>query len=89
MVRVGQKAARPALRQYQICATTPLPQATLITLTSPQAMDDAIQAVKAKNSESIPLLITTTDAMGNPVPYATFRLNATPGRRATLTIINL
>ncbi|VFS83441.1 putative exported protein (RatA) [Salmonella enterica subsp. enterica] len=37
-------------------------------------MDDAIQAVKAKNSESIPLLITTTDAMGNPVPYATFSL---------------
>ncbi|EFB6990292.1 hypothetical protein HGL39_002520 [Salmonella enterica] len=66
--------------QYQICATTPLPQATLITLTSPQAMDDAIQAVKAKNSESIPLLITTTDAMGNPVPYATFSLKRDAGK---------
>ncbi|ECU9886105.1 exotoxin [Salmonella enterica subsp. enterica serovar Anatum] len=65
--------------QYQICATTPLPQATQITLTSPQAMDDAIQAVKAKNSESIPLLITTTDAMGNPVPYATFSLKRDAG----------
>ncbi|WP_404947248.1 adhesion domain-containing protein [Salmonella enterica] len=67
-------------RQYQICATTPLPQATQITLTSPQAMDDAIQAVKAKNSESIPLLITTTDAMGNPVPYATFSLKRDAGK---------
>ncbi|WP_243274213.1 hypothetical protein, partial [Salmonella enterica] len=36
--------------QYQICATTPMPQATQITLTSTQATDDAIQAVKAKNS---------------------------------------
>ncbi len=67
-------------RQYQICAATPQPLAGRITLTSPQAMDDAIQAVKAKNSESIPLLITTTDAMGNPVPYATFSLKRDAGK---------
>ncbi len=65
--------------QYQICARTPIPQATQITLTSPQAMDDSIQAVKAKNSESIPLLITTTDAMGNPVPYTAFSLKRDAG----------
>ncbi|EBY1769138.1 hypothetical protein DU102_22970 [Salmonella enterica subsp. enterica serovar Georgia] len=78
--RRSENSATSTAWQYQICATTPLPQATLITLTSPQAMDDAIQAVKAKNSESIPLLITTTDAMGNPVPYATFSLKRDAGK---------
>ncbi|WP_366538401.1 Immunoglobulin-like domain BIg-containing protein, partial [Salmonella enterica] len=29
---------------------------------------------------SIPLLITTTDAMGNPVPYATFSLKRDAGK---------
>ncbi|SUG04425.1 putative exported protein (RatA) [Salmonella enterica subsp. enterica serovar Pullorum] len=78
--RRSENSATSTAWQYQICATTPLPQATQITLTSPQAMDDAIQAVKAKNSESIPLLITTTDAMGNPVPYATFSLKRDAGK---------
>ncbi|WP_254889218.1 adhesion domain-containing protein, partial [Salmonella enterica] len=50
--RRSENSATSTAWQYQICATTPLPQATQITLTSPQAMDDAIQAVKAKNSES-------------------------------------
>ncbi|EEC0957166.1 hypothetical protein VB82_004585, partial [Salmonella enterica subsp. enterica] len=66
-------------RQYQICATTPKTQATQITLTSTLATDDTIQAVKAKNSESIPLLVTTTDAAGNPVPYTTFSLKRDAG----------
>lgn len=66
-------------RQYQICATTLKTQATQITLTSTLATDDAIQAVKAKNSESIPLLVTTTDAAGNPVPYTTFSLKRDAG----------
>ncbi|EGG5282599.1 exotoxin [Salmonella enterica] len=78
--RRSENSSSSSVWQYQICARTPLPQATLITLTSPQAMDDAIQAVKAKNSESIPLLITTTDAMGNPVPYATFSLKRDAGK---------
>ncbi|EGI7772099.1 hypothetical protein IGT57_002749 [Salmonella enterica] len=78
--RRSENSATSTAWQYQICATTPLPQATQITLTSPQAMDDAIQAVKAKNSESIPLLITTTDAMDNPVPYATFSLKRDAGK---------
>lgn len=78
--RRSENSATSTAWQYQICATTSLPQATQITLTSPQAMDDAIQAVKAKNSESIPLLITTTDAMGNPVPYATFSLKRDAGK---------
>lgn len=30
--------------------------------------------MKAKNSDSIPLVITTTDAAGNPVPYTPFSL---------------
>ncbi|MDI5568486.1 DUF823 domain-containing adhesin, partial [Salmonella enterica subsp. enterica serovar Kentucky] len=54
-------------RQYQICAATPQPLAGQITLTSTLATDSDIQAVKAKNSDSIPLVITTTDAAGNPV----------------------
>ncbi|ECF4500992.1 hypothetical protein FDO45_15590 [Salmonella enterica subsp. enterica serovar Javiana] len=66
-------------RQYQICATTPKTQATQSTLTSTLATDDTIQAVKAKNSESIPLLVTTTDAAGNPVPYTTFSLKRDAG----------
>ncbi|EAO5659789.1 hypothetical protein GQT80_000776 [Salmonella enterica] len=78
--RRSENSATSTAWQYQICVTTPLPQATQITLISPQAMDDAIQAVKAKNSESIPLLITTTDAMGNPVPYATFSLKRDAGK---------
>lgn len=65
--------------QYQICATTPLPQATQITLTSPQATDEAIQAVKAKNSESIPVIVTTTDVTGNPIPYTAFSLKRDAG----------
>lgn len=78
--RRSENSATSTAWQYQICVTTPLLQATQITLISPQAMDDAIQAVKAKNSESIPLLITTTDAMGNPVPYATFSLKRDAGK---------
>lgn len=61
-------------RQYQICAATPQPLAGQITLTSTLATDSDIQAVKAKNSDSIPLVITTTDAAGNPVPYTPFSL---------------
>lgn len=61
-------------RQYQICAATPQPLAGRITLTSTLATDSDIQAVKVKNSESIPLVITTTDAAGNPVPYTPFSL---------------
>ncbi|HCA3310743.1 TPA: hypothetical protein MOX14_004852, partial [Salmonella enterica subsp. enterica serovar Typhi] len=61
-------------RQYQICAATPQPLAGRITLTSTLATDSDIQAVKAKNSDSIPLVITTTDAAGNPVPYTPFSL---------------
>ncbi|EBX9477649.1 hypothetical protein DUA64_04555 [Salmonella enterica subsp. enterica serovar Abony] len=74
-------------RQFQICSTTPLPQATQITLTSTQATDGTIQAVKAKNSESIPLVITTTDAVGNPVPYTSFSLSRDAGvaRNASYT----
>ncbi|EDS6428080.1 hypothetical protein XS46_003670, partial [Salmonella enterica subsp. enterica] len=77
-------------RQYQICATTPKTQATQITLTSTLATDDAIQAVKVKNSESIPLLVTTTDAAGNPVPYTTFSLKRDAGtpRKADYVFTN-
>ncbi|MBX0261379.1 Immunoglobulin-like domain BIg-containing protein, partial [Salmonella enterica] len=56
------------------CAATPQPLAGRITLTSTLATDSDIQAVKAKNSDSIPLVITTTDAAGNPVPYTPFSL---------------
>ncbi|HAF4019499.1 TPA: exotoxin [Salmonella enterica subsp. enterica serovar Typhi] len=61
-------------RQYQICSATPQTLAGRITLTSTLATDSDIQAVKAKNSDSIPLVITTTDAAGNPVPYTPFSL---------------
>ncbi|EBV2939840.1 hypothetical protein DOA88_00475 [Salmonella enterica subsp. enterica serovar Woodhull] len=77
--RRSENSSPNSVWQYQICARTPIPQATQITLTSPQAMDDAIQAVKAKNSESIPLVIKTTDAAGNPMPYTPFSLKRDAG----------
>ncbi|WP_348253768.1 hypothetical protein, partial [Salmonella enterica] len=46
-------------RQYQICSATPQALAGRITLTSTLATDSHIQAVEAKNSDSIPVLITT------------------------------
>lgn len=53
--------------QFQICAATPVAQATRIELSSSSTADSAAQAIKVKNSESIPFVIRTTDAAGNPV----------------------
>ncbi|WP_194206193.1 adhesion domain-containing protein [Superficieibacter sp. 1612_C1] len=53
--------------QYQICAATPMAQATRIELFSSLPEDSAAQAIKVKDSESIPFVIRTTDAAGNPL----------------------
>ncbi|EKF5619774.1 hypothetical protein OZQ94_002530 [Salmonella enterica subsp. enterica] len=66
-------------RQYQICSATPQALAAQITLTSTLAMDSDTQTVKVKNSESLPLVVTTTDALGNPVPYTAFSLKRDAG----------
>uniref|UniRef100_UPI00398C4E39 hypothetical protein n=1 Tax=Salmonella enterica TaxID=28901 RepID=UPI00398C4E39 len=70
--RRSDNSATSTAWQYQICATTPLPPATQITLTSPQAMDDAIQPAKATNRVSLPMLTPTADHMRQPVPLAPF-----------------
>ncbi len=65
--------------QYLICSPTPQVPAMQITLTSTLATDSDIQAVKVKNSESLPLIVTTTDAAGNPAPYTFFSLTRDAG----------
>lgn len=65
--------------QYQVCATTPQALAAQITLTSTLATNSDTQAVKVKNSESIPLIVTTLDAAGNPAPYTAFTLKRDAG----------
>ncbi|WP_171923115.1 adhesion domain-containing protein [Salmonella bongori] len=65
--------------QYQICRATPTAQATQITLTSTLATDTIAQAVKVKNSEALPLIVTTTDAAGNPVGNVPFMLTRDAG----------
>ncbi|EAO2687930.1 hypothetical protein E2X65_22885 [Salmonella enterica] len=70
--------------QYQICSKTPQPEATQIVLSSELGIDAGAQAVKAKSSEKIPLLVTTTDAAGNPVGNTRFTLKRDAGTaRAT------
>lgn len=65
--------------QYLICSPTPQVPAMQITLTSTLATDSDVQAVKVKNSESLPLIVTTTDAAGNPAPYTFFSLTRDAG----------
>ncbi|ECF3933977.1 hypothetical protein E4339_08435 [Salmonella enterica subsp. enterica serovar Waycross] len=65
--------------QYLICSPTSQVPAMQITLTSTLATDSDVQAVKVKNSESLPLIVTTTDAAGNPAPYAFFSLTRDAG----------
>lgn len=65
--------------QYQICSAKPMTPAALITLTSALATDGGAQAVKVKNSESIPLIVTTTGSAGNPAPYTRFALTRDAG----------
>ncbi|ECJ2541146.1 hypothetical protein FNI64_12155 [Salmonella enterica subsp. salamae] len=73
--------------QYQICTTTPQPQAAQIVLSSAQAKDAGLQAVKVKNSETLPLVVTTTDAAGHPVGNTPFALKSDAGvaRNASYT----
>lgn len=66
--------------QYQICSSTPMQMATQIMLTSTLPADGTASAIKVKNSESIPLLVTTTDAAGNPAPYTRFVLKRDAGK---------
>lgn len=72
-------------RQYQICSTTPTAQAALITLTSTLTQDATAQAVKVKTGDTIPLLITTTDAAGNPVGNIPFTLKRDKGTARNTT----
>ncbi|EBX1354541.1 hypothetical protein DQ806_15995 [Salmonella enterica subsp. enterica serovar Okatie] len=65
--------------QYQTCTKTPQPKATQIALSSTLAKDAGSQAVKVKNSETIPLVVTTTDAAGNPVGNTPFMLKRDAG----------
>ncbi|ECG8258546.1 hypothetical protein FO131_14680 [Salmonella bongori] len=69
----------PGDMQYQICRATPTVQAMQIALTSPLATDAVAQAVKVKNSETLPLIVTTTDAAGNPVGNVPFMLTRDAG----------
>lgn len=66
--------------QYQICSSISMPKATQIMLTSTLPTDGNTSAIKVKNSESIPLLVTTTDAAGNPAPYTRFALKRDAGK---------
>ncbi|EPC2361039.1 TPA: DUF823 domain-containing adhesin [Citrobacter freundii] len=72
-------------RQYQICSDTQTAQAVLITLTSTLTQDATAQAVKVKTGDTIPLLITTTDAAGNPVGNIPFTLKRDKGTARTTT----
>lgn len=85
--RRATTSAGPNSRQFQICTTTKQIQAAQITLTSTLATNSDIQAVKVKNSESLPLVVTTTDALGNPAPYTSFSLKRDVGtaRKADYT----
>ncbi|TKU08192.1 hypothetical protein FDW86_09800 [Citrobacter sp. wls828] len=68
-------------RQYQICSDTQTAQATLITFTSTLPQNDEIDkvnGVKVKGGETVPALITTTDASGNPVGNTPFFLQRMP-----------
>lgn len=65
--------------QYQVCTKTPQPEAARVVLSSTLAEDADSQAIKVKNSESIPLVVTTLDAAGNPVPYTAFTLKRDAG----------
>lgn len=73
--------------QYQICSQTPQPEATQIVLSTAQAKDAGSQAVKVKNSETMPLVVTTTDTAGNPVGNTPFMLKRDAGvaRNASYT----
>ncbi|ECD9608981.1 hypothetical protein FNZ18_06260 [Salmonella enterica subsp. salamae] len=73
--------------QYQICTKTPQPQAAQIVLSTVQAKDAGSQAVKVKNSETIPLVVTTTDTAGHPVGNTPFALKSDAGvaRNASYT----
>lgn len=66
--------------QYQVCTKAPQPQATQIVLSTAQAKDAGSQAVKVKNSETIPLLVTTIDAAGKPIGNTPFMLTGDVGR---------
>lgn len=65
--------------QYQICSATPMDLSMGITLTSTLPTNTDFQAVTVKSSESIPLLVTTTDAAGSPRPYTSFVLERDAG----------
>lgn len=52
--------------QYQICTSTPQPLAAQLLFTSTIEKNSAAQAIKVKVGETIPLLVTTLDAAGNP-----------------------
>lgn len=75
---VGNRSANDM--QYQICSSTPMQQATQIMLTSTLPTDGNTSAIKVKNSESMPLLVTTVDAAGNPAPYTRFALKRDAGK---------
>lgn len=73
--------------QFQTCVDTPMVKATRIELSSSSAEDSVTQAIKVKNSESIPFIIRTTDAAGNPIsntPVA-LTLDAGTAREASYT----
>lgn len=65
--------------QYQICARASTAQAARIVLSSSLGLDSASQSVKAKNSESIPVTVTTMDAAGNPLGNTPFAIKRDAG----------
>ncbi|EHL3467989.1 hypothetical protein LAN87_001603 [Salmonella enterica] len=82
---VGNSSANDM--QYQVCRATPVASAAQITLSSGLATDAAAQTVKVKNSETLPLTVTTRDAAGNPVGNTPFTLKRDVGtaRNASYT----
>lgn len=65
--------------QYQICASKRVAKAAQIVLSSSLALDGASQSVKVKNSDPIPVTVTTTDAAGNPVGNTPFAIKHDAG----------
>lgn len=65
--------------QYQVCARTLAAKAAQIVLSSSLALDGASQSVKVKNSDPIPVTVTTTDAAGNPLGNTPFAIKHDAG----------
>lgn len=65
--------------QYQICTTVPKPLAAYILLNSAIEKNSVAQAIKVKDRETIPILVTTRDAAGNPIGNTPFILTRDEG----------